>query len=48
MDKAGLESIVVSGAVVSIVHVREADELVFPAASVALTWKVRDPSESPV
>ena len=41
--------IVVSGAIVSTVHVREAgDPSVLPAGSVARTWNVCEPCESPV
>jgi hypothetical protein len=45
----GVEVIVVSGAVVCTVHVKEAGVAsVFPAASVALTWNVCDPFASAV
>jgi hypothetical protein len=46
---AGLEVIVVSGGVVSIVHVKLAGvRSVFPAGSVARTWKVWLPGTTPV
>jgi hypothetical protein len=43
---AGFAVIVVSGAAVSIVQVLDAAAPVLPAASVALTWKVCEPSAS--
>ena len=49
LPEAGPEVMVVSGAVVSTVQVRLAGvPSVWPAASVALTWKVCEPSERSV
>jgi hypothetical protein len=44
----GLDVIVTTGAVVSIVQVVEAMSLTFPAVSVARTWKVCVPAARPV
>jgi hypothetical protein len=49
VDPLGPAVMVVSGGVVSTVHVNEAGEgSMLPAASIARTWKVCDALESPV
>jgi hypothetical protein len=43
----GPEEIEVSGGVVSMVHVKDAGWLRFPAPSMASTWKVCEPAPRP-